>query len=64
MVLGAAVVLAAWGIGRWEWLWRAVLPTSGPFWVDRLATVTAALGGAGAAIEVVRARLAGAAASD
>jgi hypothetical protein len=64
LVLGAAVVLAVWGVGRWEWLWRAVLPTASPFWVDRLVTVAAAVGGVGAAVEVVRARIAGAAAPD
>lgn len=33
--------LLVWGVGRREGLWRAVLPTDAPWWLDRLVTAAA-----------------------
>jgi len=46
-----AVQLMIWGLERRSGLWRAILPTPLPFWIDRAMTATA-LGAAGAAIVV------------
>jgi hypothetical protein len=53
-VLLAAAELAVWAMLRWEWLWRAVIPTSLPFWVDRLGTAAVLTGGLGLAAAAAR----------
>lgn len=52
--IAAAGELAAWAVTRWDWLWRAVIPTDLPFWLDRLGTAAALSG----AIVVIAALLA------
>jgi hypothetical protein len=49
LVLLAALELVAWGILHWDWLWRAILPTSLPFWIDRFVTAMILVGAAGVA---------------
>lgn len=46
----AALELVAWGLLHWSWLWRAILPTSLPFWLDRLGAATVLTGAAGVAV--------------
>ncbi len=52
LLLVAALELVAWGVVHWSWLWPAILPTSLPFWLDRLIAASVLVGalGAGAAI--------------
>jgi len=49
LVAIGAVQLLIWGLERRSGLWRAILPTPLPFWVDRLMTATA-LGVAASAV--------------
>lgn len=51
-VLVAAVEIGAWGVGRRDWMWRSVLPTDLPFWIDRVVVGTAMVGGFGIAATV------------
>ncbi len=44
-----------WSWLRRYWMWRAVLPTAAPFWLDRL--VTAAVLGGAAAVTVALVRV-------
>jgi hypothetical protein len=60
LVAAGAVILAVWGVIRWEWLWKAILPTAAPFWFDRLVTAAAVVGGSGLVAATLRARLSGA----
>jgi hypothetical protein len=53
LLLLAALELVAWGIVHWSWLWAAILPTSLPFWLDRLVAATVLVGALGAAATVV-----------
>lgn len=53
LLLIAAMQLALWGWLRWDWLWRAILPTNTPFWLDRLGTAIALTGGLALAAAVV-----------
>jgi hypothetical protein len=46
LTLVAAVQLVVWGFARRDGLTHAVLPTSAPFWLDRLVTASALAGGA------------------
>lgn len=59
LVLASAVILTVWGWIRWEWLWRSILPTGMPFWIDRMATAATITGGVGLAAATVRTRLSG-----
>jgi hypothetical protein len=54
LVLAAAASLVVWAVFRWEWLWRAVLPTAAPFWLDRAAVAAAGAAGLVAAAAVAR----------
>jgi hypothetical protein len=54
LVFVAAVILVAWAVLRWEWMWLAILPTSGPFWLDRFVTALALSGGIGIAVASLR----------
>ena len=50
----AAAELVVWAGLRWDWLWRAILPTGAPYWADRLV-IAAALGG-GAVLSIAALR--------
>ena len=53
LALVAAAELVVWALVRWDWLWRAVLPTAAPFWLDRAATAAAGAAGLLAAAAAV-----------
>ena len=53
LLLIAALELVGWGVAHWDWLWPAILPTSLPFWVDRLVASTTLVGALGAAAAVI-----------
>lgn len=55
LVVLAALELVAWGILHWSWLWAPVLPTSLPFWLDRLVAASVLVGGAGIAVAALAA---------
>ena len=52
-LLVAALELAAWGILHWSWLWPAILPTTLPYWLDRVVAATVLVGALGAAATAV-----------
>jgi len=54
LVLVAALELMAWGFLHWSWLWRAILPTSLPFWLDRAVAASVLIGAAGVAVAALR----------
>jgi hypothetical protein len=47
LVVVVAAELVVWGVVRWDWLWAAVIPTSLPFWLDRLGTAAVLAGSLG-----------------
>lgn len=49
LILLSSLELVAWAILHRDWLWRAILPTNLPFWLDRLVTGAVLAGGLGAA---------------
>jgi len=51
-----ALVLTVWGFLHQEWMWRAVLPTAGPFWVERLVTGAVLVVGIGLVMLIGRER--------
>jgi hypothetical protein len=51
-----AMVLAVWGVLRWDWMWAAILPTAVPV-VDRFATALVLLSGVGFTAVLVWRRL-------
>jgi hypothetical protein len=51
---GGAVLVGAWGWLRWEWLWRAILPTGLPDALTRVVTGAALAGGIGLALTLAR----------
>lgn len=53
LLLLAALELVAWGIVHWGWLWAAILPTSLPYWLDRLVAAGVLVGALGAAATLV-----------
>jgi hypothetical protein len=53
LLLLASIELVVWGIVHWSWLWPAILPTSLPFWLDRLVAAAVLTGALGAAATVV-----------
>jgi hypothetical protein len=53
LLLVAALELVGWGVAHWSWLWPALLPTSLPFWIDRLVASTTLVGAIGAAAAVL-----------
>lgn len=55
LLLVAALELVAWGVVHWGWLWPAIIPTSAPFWLDRVVAVTVLIGAGGVAAAVVAA---------
>ena len=42
-----SLTLVIWGYVHQEWMWRAVLPTVAPFWLERAVTAAALAGGVG-----------------
>lgn len=54
LVLVAAFELMAWGFLHWSWLWRAILPTSLPFWLDRAVAASVLIGAAGVAVAALQ----------
>lgn len=59
LVLLAGVELVIWAVVRRDWLVAAVLPTSLPYWVDRMAVAAVLVGSLLTIYAVVRQRLAG-----
>jgi hypothetical protein len=55
-LVAMALVLAVWGIMRWDWMWAAILPTSFPT-VDRFATALVLVSGVGTAVLMAWRRL-------
>ncbi|MCJ7725274.1 MAG: hypothetical protein MUP76_02630 [Acidimicrobiia bacterium] len=55
-----ALVLTAWGFLHQEWMWRAVLPTNGPFWAERVVTGAVIVAGIGLVMLIGRAQVMGA----
>jgi hypothetical protein len=55
-LVAMALVLAVWGIMRWDWMWAAILPTSLPT-VDRFATALVLVTGVGTAVLMAWRRL-------
>ncbi len=53
LLLIATLELAGWGIAHLDWLWPAILPTSLPFWLDRLIASGVLVGAVGAATAVL-----------
>jgi hypothetical protein len=51
--LTAALELVGWSILHRQWLWRAIIPTQAPFWVDRLVAATAMVAAAGIAVSIL-----------
>ena len=51
----AAAELVVWAVLRWDWLWRAILPTAAPYWLDRVVTAGTLAGGAVLTIAALRA---------
>lgn len=45
LTLLASLLLVGWAFLRRDWLWRAVLPTSAPWWLDRAVTAGALAAG-------------------
>ncbi len=60
--LVGALVLTVWGFLHQEWMWRAILPTTTPFWAERFATGAVLVAGIGLVMLIGRARVLGAAA--
>lgn len=48
LLLLASLELVVWAFLHWDWLWRAILPTNLPFWLDRFVTATVFVAGLGA----------------
>jgi hypothetical protein len=42
-----AAELLVWAVLRWDWLWRAIIPTNLPFWADRAGTALVMTGAVG-----------------
>jgi len=51
--LTAALELLAWALLHWQWLWRAIIPTAAPFWLDRLGAAAVLAGGSATALIVL-----------
>jgi hypothetical protein len=51
----AALELVVWSVLRWDTLWRAILPTAAPYWLDRLVTAGTLAGSALITIVALRA---------
>ncbi len=49
LILLASLELVVWAFLRRDWLWRAILPTNAPFWLDRSVTAAVLVGGLGIA---------------
>jgi len=58
LLLLAAVELVIWAVVRWDWMWKAIIPTAAPYWIDRLVTAAVLAAAAGLAAAAVRRRLA------
>jgi hypothetical protein len=54
LILIGALELAMWTWLRRLWMWRAVLPTDAPFWIDRLVTAAALATAVTATMALVR----------
>ena len=52
----APSLLIAWGVTKWDWIWRPVLPTDLPSWAERLVTVAVLTAGLGLAIAAMNPR--------
>jgi hypothetical protein len=50
----AALQILFWGFGHREWMWKPILPTAAPFWVDRSVAAAALTAGVGLTILVGR----------
>jgi hypothetical protein len=59
LALIGALVLIAWGVLHQEWMWRAVLPTDSPFWIERMVTGAVLVGGVGLVMLIGRAQVLG-----
>ena len=57
LVLLSGIVLVVWGVIHRDWLSAAILPTSLPFWLDRIVTAFALTAGAGIIALAVRATI-------
>jgi hypothetical protein len=53
----AAAQLVVWAFLQWDWVWRAVLPTSAPFWAHRLITSLVLVAGVGLVVLIARAQI-------
>lgn len=53
--LTAALELVAWSWLHRQWLWRAIIPTAAPFWLDRMVAAATMAGALGAVVTVVMA---------
>lgn len=53
LLLVAALELVAWGAVHWSWLWPAILPTSLPYWLDRLIAAAVLVGALGVGSGIV-----------
>lgn len=59
LALIAALILVAWGLVHQEWMWKAVLPTAGPFWLERVFTGLVLVAGIGLVMLIGRAQVLG-----
>ncbi len=57
LVLLAAVELVVWAVVRWDWMWRAIIPTAAPYWVDRAVTAAVVVACSGMTGALIRERL-------
>lgn len=53
----AVLDLVLWAILRWDWMWQPVLPSSLPFWLDRMVTAAVLSGGVALGVVLVATEL-------
>lgn len=44
LVAVASLELVVWGVVRWDWMWKAIIPTVAPHWLDRSVTAVTLAG--------------------